>query len=429
MNDQGLPAGPLTTRLAGARDTTPGAPERNGREVALAIALAAAGAACFMLVHTATFPTLPIYLSLRGASEADIALIIGMIGVISIAFRPLTGWLIDAWGRRQMMVTALLSFTGVAAGYGLTTQLLQLGLFRAVQGTNVGVMNAAVTTYVSDMAPPRRRAEFLGYLNAAQTTATSLGPTLGFAILTWDAPNPLSSAAFWWPGLASLDGYNFAALFFFMMLVTIFGALLTLLAPPPPRGGGPRRLRWHHLFYRRALAPMLLMVALTVPFASVITYLPFYAPGKGLSNVGLYFTCQALGALAAGLTLGRAADRFGRRPVVTLGMVGAGAAMVLLASAPNAAGIVAAAIVSGFCQGGARNGIAAWTADHAPPEERGAALSTSSMGFDVGVSAGSFVLAVIVPTFGIPAGWYASAAVPLVGAVGAGLLLSDRRPD
>jgi MFS family permease len=381
-----------------------------------------------MLVHTATFPTLPIYLSLRGASEADIALIIGMIGVVSIAFRPLTGWLIDAWGRRQMMATALFSLTGVAAGYGFATQLLPLGLLRAVQGTNVGVMNAAVNTYVSDIAPPRRRAEFLGYLNAVQTTATSVGPTLGFAVLTWSAPNPLSSAAFWWPGLAALNGYNFAALFFFMLLVTLIGALLTLLAPAPPRGSGPRRLGWHHLLYRKALVPMLLMVGLTVPFASVITYLPFYAPGKGLANVGLYFTCQALGALAAGLTLGRAADRVGRRPIVTLGMTGAGAAMVLLASAPNAGVILAAAVLSGFCQGGARNGIAAWTADQAPPEERGAALSTSSMGFDVGVSAGSFVLAAIVPSFGIPAGWYASAAVPLVGAVGAALLLSDRRP-
>jgi MFS family permease len=417
----GAETAPLNVAMASAP------PEPSGQKVARAIALAASGAGCFMLVHTATFPTLPIYLALRGASEADIALIIGMIGVISIAFRPLTGWLIDAWGRRQMMASALISFSGVAAGYGFATQLTLLGVFRAVQGTNVGVMNAAVNTYVSDVAPPRRRAEFLGYLNAVQTTATSIGPTLGFAILSWSGPNPLSSAAFWWPDLANLGGYNFAALFLFMALVTTLGAALTLLAPDPPRSGGRRRLSWHHLFYRRALVPMLLMVGLTVPFASVITYLPFYAPGKGLSNVGLYFTCQALGALAAGLTLGRVADRLGRRPVVTVAMVGAGAAMLLLAAAPNAGLILAAGALAGFSQGGARNGIAAWTADHAPPHERGAALSTSSMGFDVGVSAGSFALAALVPALGINAGWYASAIAPLVGSLCAGVFLRDRR--
>jgi MFS family permease len=392
-----------------------------------AVALAAAGAGCFALVHTSTFPTLPIYLSLRGASEADVALIIGMIGIVSIVFRPFTGWLIDAWGRREMMATALLSFSGVAAGYGFATHLLPLGFCRAIQGMNVGVMNAAVNTYVSDVAPARRRAEFLGYLNAVQTTATSIGPTLGFALLSWSAPNPLSTAAIWWPALASFGGYNFAALFVFMMVVTAIGAILTLLAPSPPRPSGRRRLSWRHLFYPKALVPMLLMVGLTVPFASVITYLPFYAPGKGLGNVGLYFTCQALGALTAGLTLGRVADRVGRRPVVTVGMLGAGAAMLLLAAAPNAALLLAAGALAGFSQGGARNGIAAWTADHAPPHERGAALSTSSMGFDVGVSAGSFVLAAVVPTLGISAGWYVAAIVPIAGSLCAGLFLKDRR--
>ncbi|MCS6801385.1 MAG: MFS transporter [Chloroflexota bacterium] len=429
MTDEHPSPSAATADVASGRIATPTTPpERSGREVARAIALAAGGAGCFMLVHTATFPTLPIYLSLRGASDADIALIIGMIGIVSIAFRPLTGWLIDAWGRRQMMATALLSVAGVAAGYGFAAQLFQLGLFRAVQGMNVGVMNAAVTTYVSDIAPGRRRAEFLGYLNAVQTTATSIGPTLGFAILLWSAPNPMSSLAFWWPDLAAFGGYNFAALFLFLLLTAAVGALLTLLAPAPPRHGGWQPLRWHRLVYRKALAPMLLMVGLTVPFASVLTYLPFSAPSKGLSNVGLYFTCQALGALAAGLTLGRLADRLGRRPVVTAGMIGASAGMGLLAVAPNAAVLLLAGVLSGFSQAGARNGIAAWTADQAPAHERGAALSTSSMGFDIGVSAGSFVLAAIVPAFGITAGWYAAASVPLVGALVAGAVLEDRRP-
>lgn len=388
----------------------------------------ALAAGCFTLVHTASFPTLPIFLSLRGASEADIALIIGMIGVISIGFRPLVGWLIDAWGRRQMITSALMGLTTVAASYGFVSNLVPLGLLRAAQGMGVGVMNAAVNTYVSDRAPTRRRAEFLGYLNAVQTTANSLGPTLGFAILTWQAPNPLSTVAFWWPDLASFGGYNFAALFFFMTVVGLVGAGLTLFAPEPKRQGPRRGLSWHHLVYPKAIVPMLLMVGLTVPFAGVITYLPFYAPDRGLTNVGLYFTCQALGALVAGLTLGRLADRLGRRVVVTFGMFGTGLAMIGLASAQNAVLILGAAALSGFSQGGARNGIAAWTADQAPPEERGAALSTSSMGFDIGVSTGSFVLAGIVPSFGIDTGFYVAAAVPLAGTLFAYFFLRDQRP-
>ena len=390
-----------------------------------ALAQVAVAAGCFMLIHTATFPTLPLYLSLRGASEADIALIIGMIGVVSIASRPLTGWLTDWWGRRQMIVSAVVTLGGVAVGYGFSASLLPLGLLRAVQGAGVGVMNAAVNTYVADLAPVRRRAEFLGYLNAVQTTATAIGPTLGFAVLSWSAPNPLSSLARWWPDLATFGGYNFAAFFLFLALVALTGATFALLAPEPRRGAFRQPLSRHHLFYWRALVPMVLMIAVTVPFASVITYLPFYAPGRGLENVGLYFTIQALGSLAAGLTLGRVADRFGRRPVVCLGMAGLTLAMVLLAVATNAFVLLASAVLAGYSVGGARNGMAAWTADLAPPHERGAALTTTSMGFDIGVSVGSFALAAVVPQFGIAAGFLLAAAVPLAGVALSILLLTD----
>ncbi|GIW09211.1 MAG: hypothetical protein KatS3mg061_0268 [Dehalococcoidia bacterium] len=141
--------------------------------------------------------------------------------------------------------------------------------------------------------------------------------------------------------------------------------------------------------------------------------------------MGLYFTLQALGSLAAGLTLGRVADRFGRRPVVSLGMAGLTLAMVLLAVATNAFVLLVSAVLAGYSVSGARNGMAAWTADRAPPHERGAALTTTSMGFDIGVSVGSFALAAVVPQFGIAAGFLLAAAVPLVGAVVSVLFLTD----
>jgi predicted MFS family arabinose efflux permease len=101
--------------------------------------------------------------------------------------------------------------------------------------------------------------------------------------------------------------------------------------------------------------------------------------------------------------------------------------MTLLATAGTAAAILTAAVISGFSQGAARNGVSAWTADKSPPNERGAALSTSSMGFDFGVSIGSFVLAALVPVFGVSAGFLTSAAVVFAGSAVAYFLLRDVR--
>ena len=47
------------------------------------------------------------------------------------------------------------------------------------------------------------------------------------------------------------------------------------------------------------------------------------------------------------------------------------------------------------------------------------------MGFDFGVSIGSFALAAIVPVFGVPAGFLTAAGVVLAGSLVAFFLLPD----
>lgn len=412
------PTGPPVPVDTASRQTQPGALR--------AILIVAGGAGCFMLAHQATFPTLPVLMSLRGASESDIAIVIGAIGILAIGFRPIVGFLIDNWGRRRTQTLGLITLAGVALGYAYSTALFHFGLFRSIQSTAVGGTNTTVSTYVSDVAPSARRAEFLGYLNAIQTTATALGPTLGFALLGLPAMTnvPLPGP---WTELGALGGFNFAALFAFMIGVTLLGALLTLFAPESNQQGG-RRFTWKHLFYRGALVPMLVMVMLITPFAGVITYMPFYATDKGLENAGLYFTFQAIGILIAGLTLGRLTDSVGRRTVVTLCMIAMCVAMIILSAALGPWMVLGAGLLGGVAQGGARNGIAAWTADVAPQNERGAALSTTNMGFDVGVTVGAFMLAAIVPQTGIGGGFFISAFAPLLGALIAAVFLRDRMP-
>ncbi|MCS7003619.1 MAG: hypothetical protein NZ518_12280, partial [Dehalococcoidia bacterium] len=89
-----------------AATSTPSTP-RGGPLLNRAIVAVGVGAACFATAHTAMFATLPVYVAERGGTESDIALIVGSIGLVSVLTRPLTGWLIDAWGRRAMLLSGI----------------------------------------------------------------------------------------------------------------------------------------------------------------------------------------------------------------------------------------------------------------------------------------------------------------------------------
>ena len=67
--------------------------------------LAGAAAFGFFLATFMYFPTLPMYIKARGGTEADISLVVGVAGIMSLLARPLVGWLVDGAGRRTMLIS------------------------------------------------------------------------------------------------------------------------------------------------------------------------------------------------------------------------------------------------------------------------------------------------------------------------------------
>jgi MFS family permease len=308
-------------------------------------------------------------------------------------------------------------------GFGVV--IATIAACRILQGVAVGVFNTSSQTYVADAAPPARRAETLGYVNTFQTMASSIGPTIAFALLTWPAAQWLNSVATWWPGLdeGPLAEYSFAAFFIVCLAIALAGAALLTTIRDTERARVSRGFSWATLAEPKAILPMLLTVLSIVPFGGLLAFMSFFAPERGLENVGLFFTVQSLGVFLSGLTMGRVADRFGRYPVVVSGMFLSAFGMFLVALAPNAAVLLFAGFFSGFVQGGSRNAMAALTADRVPQARRGAALSTYAMGFDIGVGIGTPLLGYIAATRDVGSAFIASGLIVLVGSILAAVFL------
>jgi EmrB/QacA subfamily drug resistance transporter len=106
----------------------------------------------------------------------------------STASVPLYGKLSDLYGRKLLFQIAIGLFVIGSLLSGISQTMLQLVLFRGVQGLGAGGIMAMAMAIVGDIVPPRERGRYQGYFGAVFAFASVAGPLLGGLFvdhLTW----------------------------------------------------------------------------------------------------------------------------------------------------------------------------------------------------------------------------------------------------
>ena len=132
---------------------------------------------------TVVLPLLPLYiaaLGVRGEGETRIwaGLVFSVPSVTMAIFGPIWGALSDRYGRKPMVVRAMLSGAVLITLMGVVKNVWQLMLLRALQGMLTGTVTAA-TTLVATTAPRERSGYALGMLQTSIYAGASVGPLLG----------------------------------------------------------------------------------------------------------------------------------------------------------------------------------------------------------------------------------------------------------
>ncbi len=92
---------------------------------------------------------------------------------------PLWGKLGDLYGRKSFFQAAIVIFLIGSVLAGLAQSMLQLILFRAVQGIGGGGLMVGAQTIVADVVPPRDRGRYQGMFGAVFGVTSVLGPLIG----------------------------------------------------------------------------------------------------------------------------------------------------------------------------------------------------------------------------------------------------------
>jgi EmrB/QacA subfamily drug resistance transporter len=101
---------------------------------------------------------------------------------------PLYGKLGDLYGRKKLLMAAIVIFLIGSALSGLSHSMDQLIAFRALQGLGAGGLMVGALATIGDLVAPRERGQYMGYMMAAMMLAMIAGPLVGGYItdtLSW----------------------------------------------------------------------------------------------------------------------------------------------------------------------------------------------------------------------------------------------------
>src|SRR5262250_530992 len=92
---------------------------------------------------------------------------------------PMTGWLASFFGRKRMLMPAVLGFTGDSFLCGLSTSLPMLIFFRVIQGATGGALQPLSQATMLEAFPPKDRGKAMAFWGLGIVVAPMLGPVIG----------------------------------------------------------------------------------------------------------------------------------------------------------------------------------------------------------------------------------------------------------
>ena len=236
-------------------------------------------------------PLLPLYLSEHfGAPKDVIGLVLSGYTITALLFRPFSGYFVDSFPRRTVLMACFGAFAIFFAGYLAASTLLLFTIVRTLHGGPFGALTVANSTAAIDVLPSSRRTEGIGYYGLSNNLSMAIAPTIGIFIYKYTD--------------------SFELLFWLALVVACAGWLIdaTVKFPEKEIVRNKSKLSWDRFFLVRGWLLGLNMVAFGFSFGVLSNYLAIY--GKEVMGItggtGTYFLLCSVGLIASRLQGGKA---------------------------------------------------------------------------------------------------------------------------
>ena len=361
-------------------------------------------------------PLLPLYLSESfGATKDMIGLVLSGYTITALLFRPFSGYVVDSFSRKKVLMVCFGAFSIFFAGYLAASTLLLFTIVRTLHGGPFGALTVANSTVAIDVLPSSRRTEGIGYYGLSNNLAMAIAPTIGIFIYRLTM--------------------SFELLFWLAFAVACIGWLVDATVKPSEKQivKNKSKLSLDRFFLVRGWLLGVNMVAFGFSFGVLSNYLAIYGKEElGITaGTGTYFMLCSVGLIASRIQGGKALRKGlltqNARQGIVISLIGY--TLFILMPTLNQLfsihsslftyiGYYGSALLIGLGNGHMWPAFQNMTINVADNSQRGTANSTILISWDVGMGLGILLGGVIAEHLGYGAAFWS---VALVNATGAAL--------
>lgn len=347
-------------------------------------------------------PLLPLYLhDTFGSTKDMIGLVLSGYTITALMFRPFSGFLVDAFPRKLMLVIFLTVYFIFFGGYLMASTLLLFAIVRTLHGIPFGASTVACSTVAIDVLPPSRRNEGIGYYGLSNNIATAIAPTVGIYI--YHKTNDFS--ILFWIAFASAG------------LGALVASTVKIHDRPLKRSG--RLLSLDRFFLTRGWAIAVNLIFFGFCYGVLSNYLAIYGREQlGItSGTGTFFLILSTGLILSRLQGSRSLRKGNLTKNAAEGIVLSTLGYILFVAYPHMAGYYLSAFLIGLGNGHMYPAHQNMMINVAHNNERGTANSSILTAWDVGQGLGILCGGVVAEHLGYSSAFWMVAAVHILGLV------------
>lgn len=335
-----------------------------------------------------------------GANLTTAGIMTGIFAFTALAARPLSGLIADRLNKKWLMAGATLAIAISVLSYAFAGSITLLFIIRIVHGLAFAVSSTTNMAFASTFIPYERMGEGISYLGLGYILALAIGPNISVFIA---------------------NNYNYIWLFIFSSALAALAAFLMIFIkynkPEIKSENEAAHIRIKDLIAVKLIPYTVLVSLFSLLNGLVSAFIILLGDERGIENIGIFFTLNAITLLAIRPFSGRLNDKKGLAYVLIPAYIFGAAAMLMLAGA-NAIWLIAAAgIFKALGQGMGPPGLQA-ECIRLMPEKRGVATSTYYIGADVGQGLGPVIGGAVSSAYGYGTMFSGAGILMLFGLIG-----------
>ena len=336
-------------------------------------------------------PLLPLYLSETfGATKDVIGIVLSGYTVAALIIRPFSGYVVDSFSRKKVLMLCLSTFFICFAGYIAASTILMFAICRTIHGGPFGAVTVANSTCAIDVLPASRRNEGIGLYGMSNNLAMAVAPSIG--IYLHNAFN------------------SYMALFWIALVVAMASVIIggTIKLPEKEIIRNKEKLSFDRFFLTRAWLLAINIAMFGFCWGVLSNYLAIYSKEiLGITGgTGTYFAILSIGLFTSRLQ-GRKALRQGKLTQnAAEGMLLSLIGFIIFVAIPHPVTYYLSAALIGLGNGHLYPAFLNMFINVARHDQRGTANSSILTGWDLGFGIGCLLGGIVAEHFGYAASFW-----------------------